>query len=411
MAEEQIRRFTYTARNAQGAMVSGAITADSETGASRRLQAMGLAPLSVRKADGSGRGTGLNRQIGRGRRVKPKHLAVFGRQFATMTMAGLPLVRAINALAEQADHPELRRVLPLVRNDVEGGTAFSVALSRHPRIFPPLLIGMVASGEVSGSLGLAMEQVAANYEKEARLRAKIFSAMLYPTAVLAMAFVMVTAMLLFVVPRFASIFAQLGGRLPLPTRILVVASHLAGIAIPILIVGGIVFTVWWRRHAQDRAVRLVVDPLKLRIPIFGVFFQKIAIARFARTFSTLLSSGVPMLQALDIVSATSGSLVISDALGEVRTAVRAGRPVASTLGNFPVFPPLVVQMVSTGEETGALANMLSRVAEFYEEEVDTASEGLTALIEPILIVMLALVVGSMVVSLYLPIFKVFDLIK
>lgn len=411
MAADSIRRYSYTARNSQGEAVTGLISSDSEDGAARRLQAMGLAPLSINSADGAGRSLGMNMNIGRAKRVRAKHLAVLARQFATMLNAGLPLVRALAALENQADHPELRRVLPLVRGDVEAGAQFSVALARYPDTFPPLMVGMVAAGEVSGTLGFALEQVADNYEKEARLRSKVLAAMLYPVIVLGMALVLVAAMLLFVVPRFSEIFANLGGELPLPTRILVALSSVAVYLIPAVIIFFFFFSFWWRKHRNDRGVRDIVDPLKLRIPIFGKFFQKIALARFARTYSTLLSSGVPMLQAIDIVSATAGSVVVSDALVEVRASVRSGRPVAGTLQEHPVFPPLIVQMISTGEETGSMPAMLDKVAEFYEQEVDTASESLTSIMEPILIIFLALIVGSMIVSLYLPIFQVFDLVK
>jgi len=406
---DQLKRFSYTARNVQGQMVTGVIASDSETGAARRLQSMGLAPVSVTSA--TGKSGGINKNIGPPKKVKPKHLTIFARQFATMSSAGLPLIRSLVALEGQSEHPEVKKALGLIRTDVEAGTSFSVAVSRHPKVFPPLMVGMIAAGEVSGSLGDAMDQVADNYEKEAKLRSKIFAALLYPGVVLGMAFIMVTAMLLFIVPRFTEIFLQLGGELPLPTQMLLLASRIAGIALPFLIVAAIIFAVWWRNHKNDRNVRAVVDPLKLRIPIFGKFFKKIALARFARTFSTLLSSGVPMLQAIDIVSSTAGSIVISDALVEVRSSVRSGKQVASTLQQHPIFPPMAVQMISTGEETGAMPAMLDKVADFYEQEVDTASDALTGILEPILIVLLAVIVGGMVVSLYLPIFQVFQLVQ
>jgi len=402
-------RYNYTARNNRGAMVSGQISAESETGAARRLQAMGLAPLTVRRPTQTSKLGSTT--IGKGKRVKAKNLAVFARQFGTMVNAGLPLIRAVQAIGEQTDHPRLAATLPEVRADLERGTSFSASLAKHEDVFPPLMVGMIASGEVSGSLGAAMESVADTYGKEAALRAKTISAMLYPGIVLALALVMVTGMLLFVVPRFAEIFTQLGGELPLPTKVLVLASKLMFIVGPILLIAGFFFTIWWRKNKNTRKVREIIDPLKLRMPIFGKFFQKIALARFSRTFSSLLDSGVPLIQTLDIVSTTSGSIVIGDAIDDIRREVTAGKPIATPMSTHAVFPPLVIQMVSTGEETGALPDMLTKVADFYEQEVDTAADALASIIEPVLIVFLAGVVGTMVLALYLPIFKVFDLIK
>lgn len=416
MAESTVRRFAYTARNNQGQLTSGVIQSDSETGAARRLQAMGLAPISLRVSAGDDSrnkaGGGSFSLLGRRRKkVKPKHLAMFSRQFATMTDAGLPLVRSLNALMEQTDHPELRRVLPIIRGDIEAGTAFSVSMSRHPEVFPPLMVGMVAAGEVSGSLAYAMSQIAANYEKEARLRAKVVSALTYPVIVLVMAFVMVAFMMVFVVPKFTEVFAQLGGELPLPTQILVTLSQWAPVSLAVIGAGSLVFGVWWRQHKNDVKVREIIDPLKLRVPVLGKFQQKISIARFSRTFASLLSSGVPMIQTLEIVASTAGSIVITNALSEIKNAVRSGRPVHGIMEQFPIFPPLVNQMVATGEETGALPAMLDKVAEYYEEEVETSSETLSATLEPVLLILLAVVVGSMIIALYLPIFSIYQYIK
>lgn len=403
------KRFTYTARNSKGEMTRGEISSESETAAAKRLQSMGLAPLSITSQSAA---SSLGQvKIGRGKRVKAKHLALFSRQFSTMIAAGLPLVRAVQALADQTDHPKLREVLPDVQDYLEQGNSFSSALARHPYVFPPLMVGMVASGEVSGSLGSSMETVADTYAKEAALRAKTISAMLYPGIVLGLAVVMVTAMLVFVVPRFATIFSDLGGELPLPTRILVAVSNQMVWIVPLLLVLGFGFSVWWRRHKNDRRVREFIDPLKFRVPILGKFFQKIALARFARTYSSLLAAGVPMVQTLDIVASTSGSIIVGDAVASIRKEVTAGKPIASQMAEHEIFPPLVVQMVTTGEETGALPEMLTKVADYYEEEVETAADALSSILEPIMIIFLAGVVGLMVLALYLPIFSVFDLIE
>ena len=409
MAEEKIKRFNYTARNNQGQLVGGTIASDDEAGAAKRLQGMGLAPLSIRPTTGSGP-TG-KRNIGRAKRVKAKDLAILGSQFSTMLDAGLLLVRTIKSVTEQTTHPELKRVLPLVQKNVEEGNNLSSSMAKYPMIFPNLMIGMVAAGEESGHLSESMQQVATNYEKEAKLRSKVFSALLYPAVVLGIAGIMLTAMLLFVVPRFTAIFKTLGGTLPLPTQMLVLFSHIASFASPIGIVFSFFSSTLWRKYKQDRRLRNVIDPIKLKMPILGKFFQKIALARFSRTFASLLTSGVPMLNAIEIVANTAGSTVISDALLEVRQAVHDGKEISPTLQKHYIFPPLVIQMVSAGEETGTIPKMLNKIADFYEMEVDAASEALTSILEPVLIVFLALIVGSMVISLYLPIFKVFTLIK
>jgi type IV pilus assembly protein PilC len=414
VAEQSIQRYAYTARNAQGELVSGTIAADSETGAARRLQAMGLAALSLRagaKQGGSRFSLADLDPRNRRKKVRAKHLAMFSRQFSTMISAGLPLVRAMNALAKQTEHPELQRVLPLVRADIESGSSFSAALAKHPTVFPTLLVGMVGAGEVSGTLGAALDRVADSYDKDAQLRSRVVSAMTYPVIVLAMAALMVTGMMLFVVPRFAKVFADLGAELPLPTQILIGISQAAVFVVPLLVVGGVFFSVWWGKHKNDDKIRDFIDPLKLRIPVIGPFLKKILIARFARTFGSLLASGVPIIQTLDIVSATAGSSVITKAMLEVKEAVRSGKPVNGTMEQHKVFPPLVVQMVSTGEETGALPDMLTRVAGFYEDEVRTTSEQLSAIIEPVLLIFLAVIVGGMVIALYLPIFSIYSALQ
>jgi type IV pilus assembly protein PilC len=412
VAEEKALRFAYTARNSKGEIVGGAITAEDKTAAARRLQYLNLAPMSIKlTGKNSVRGAGGKMQIGPPKRVKPKDLAILGNQFATMLDAGLPLVRSIASVADQTVHPELKRVLPIVQKVVEEGLPLSQAMARYPQLFPNLMIGMINAGEESGQLGPAMKQVARNYEKEAKLRAKVISALFYPGVVLGITGIMLIGMLIFVVPKFTVIFTSLGGELPLPTKILVTLSHSMVFSLPIIIATVFVLLSLWRKFKNDRRLRSVIDPLKLKILILGKFFQKIALARFSRTFSTLLQSGVPMLQTIEIVASTAGSTVISDALMEVKNAVHSGKGIAPTLAKYPVFPPLVITMVAAGEETGNIPEMLNKIAEFYEEEVSAASDALTSILEPVLIVFLAVIVGGMVIALYLPIFKVFDLIQ
>lgn len=400
------KKYSYSARDLSGEIKSGVITADSETAVAKRLQNMGLAPISIKATSGR-----TNRSFGPPKKIKAKHLGAFCRQFATMAESGLPLVRSLAALAEQSDHPELQRVLPLVRAEIEGGQSFSVALSHYPKVFPPLMASMVSAGEASGSLSATMERIADQYEKEARLKSKVFSAMLYPVAVLVIAIVMIIAMLLFVVPAFTSVFSNLGGELPLPTKMLVLASDAMKIlAVPLFIAFG-VFSWWWRKNKHNPKIRNVLDPIILKVPIFGPFIKKIALARFCRTFGGLLESGVPMLQCIDMVADTTGNVVLTKALHNVKEAVRAGRPLAAPMAQETVFPSMVTQMIGTGEETGNIAGMLGKVADYYDVEIDMTADSLTAILEPIMIVGLAGIVGGMVVAMYLPMFKVFELIK
>jgi len=400
-------RYAYKVKDAEGRFSEGRVEAVSEAAVAERLVAMGYVPLDV-----SAVSTGMKTEIslGRKKRVKLKDLAIFARQFATMMDAGLSMLRGLTILSEQTENPELRRVLRGAKQDLEAGMSLSVALGKAEGVFPPLMVNMAKAGEAGGFLDVTMRQVADNFEAEVRLRAKIKAALTYPVVVFALAMVMCLGMLIFVVPVFQEMFESLGGELPLPTKVLVVLSDSMRLAFPVLVVASVVFVWWWRRFGRTERVRNVVDPLKLRLPVFGSLFQKLALARFARNFSTLLSSGVPILESLDIVSGTTGSVVISRALTAVRESVARGDTVAGPLSEHKVFPPMVVQMIASGEETAAIDQMLAKIAEFYDEEVEATAESLTALIEPLMIAFLGVVVGSMIVALYLPIFKIFDLI-
>jgi type IV pilus assembly protein PilC len=400
-------QYAYKVRDAQGRLSEGKVEAASEAAVADKLRSMGFVPLEVKQAN-----VGMQREISFGKkRVKTKDLAVFSRQFATMIDAGLTLIRALNIMAEQAENPELRRILRGVKQDVESGLSLSASFAKTPEVFPPLMINMTRAGEAGGFLDAAMRQVADNFEAEVKLRGKIKAALTYPVVVFILAILMCIAMLIFVVPVFKNMFESLGGQLPLPTMILVKLSAAMKYILPIGIVSFVGFMVWWRKFGRTERVRNVVDPLKLRIPVFGLLFQKLALTRFSRNLGTLLSSGVPILQSLEIVSETTGSIVISRALKEVQESVRRGESVAGPLAEHEVFPPMVVQMISSGEEAGAVDQMLNKIAEFYDEEVAAMTESLTALIEPLMIAFLGGVVGSMIVALYMPIFKIFDLIK
>jgi type IV pilus assembly protein PilC len=288
--------------------------------------------------------------------------------------------------------------------------SISASFAKVPDVFPPLMVNMTRAGEAGGFLDVTMRQIADNFEAEVRLRGKIKAALTYPVVVFVLAIVMCMGMLVFVVPVFKSMFEGLGGELPLPTQVLVFLSESMRFLLPGIIVACFALVWWWRKYGRTERVRNVVDPLKLKLPVFGKLAQKLALARFSRNLSTLLSSGVPILQSLDIVSETTGSVVISRALKQVQESVRRGDSVAGPLGEHPVFPTMVVQMIASGEETGAIDAMLAKIAQFYDEEVDATTEALTALIEPLMIAFLGAIVGSMIIALYLPIFKIFDLI-
>lgn len=400
-------QFAYTVRDGSGALREGKVVADSEAAVAEKLLAMGYVPLEVKRT-----GTGLQREITFGsRKVSTKDLALATRQLATMIDAGLSLVRALAILGDQIDNVELKRLLGRVRQDIEAGQALSTALAAEPRVFPPFMVSLVRAGETGGFLDGALRQVAETLEADVKLRAQIKSAMAYPVVVFGMAMLMCVGMLLFIVPIFQKMFTDLGGDLPTPTKVLVALSGAMPVVLPVIAVLVVGFVAWWRRHGRDVAVRNVVDPLKLRMPVFGELVRKIALARFSRNLATLLGSGVPVLTALDIVADTAGSVVVSRAVADVRRSVAQGDSIAGPLARHAVFPSMTVQMIASGEEAGAVDAMLRRVAQFYDEEVEAMTEALTSLIEPLMIAFLGVVVGGMILALYMPMFSVFDLIK
>jgi type IV pilus assembly protein PilC len=401
--------FTYIVRDAGGAKITGKLEAESATAVARRLKGMGYAPISIAAAN-----VGMKKELtvpGFGPKVKLKDLAVLSRQFATMINSGLSLLRALSILVDQTECPPLKKALREVRIEVEKGNALSASMAAFPEVFPSLMVNMIKAGEVGGFLDKTLMQIAENYEKEVKLRSKIKSAMTYPVVVFVMAIMAVTIMLIFVVPTFAGIFKSLGGKLPAPTQMLVEASKIMKVAIVPLIglmIGGVVV---WRKVKREERVRRIVDPLKLRLPVFGMLFQKVALARFCRNLGTMLRSGVPILQSLDIVADTSGNVVIRDAVREVQQSVRQGESITGPLARHDIFPAMVQQMMAVGEETGALDDMLAKISDFYDQEVEATTEQLTALIEPLMIAFLGVVVGGMIVAMYLPIFKVFNLVN
>ena len=403
--------FRYTVLDRGGKTVNGKLEAESQATVVAKLKAMGYAPVSVSEANTN---SGMNREItipGLGGRVKLKDLAVMSRQFATMINSGLPMMRALDILANQTANKKLAEVLSAARSDVEAGVSLSTAMSKHNDVFPPLMINMCRAGEVGGFLDSVLLQIASNYEAEVKLKGKIKSAMTYPVVVFVMALLAVVGMLLFIVPVFVSMFADLGGTLPAPTRVLVFMSAAMRYVAPIGAVTLVVFLAVWPKIKQDPRVRNALDPIKLRVPIFGSLLQKIALSRFSRNLGTMMSAGVPILQSLEIVKATTGNVVIERAVEDIQDSVRRGESLSQPLAGHTVFPPMVVQMMAVGEDTGALDAMLHKVSDFYDQEVEATAEALTALIEPLMIAIIGAIIGAMIIALYMPIFGVFELIE
>ncbi|MDT0158037.1 type II secretion system F family protein [Microbacterium sp. ARD32] len=402
-----VQEYEYQALDpATSRTVKGTMDAPSDAVVVSKLRAQGLTPLHV----GLVSKTGLHMEITLPRLrkgVPASTLAVFSRQMAALVNAGLPLLRTLTVLAEQADDKELQSVLVLVQADVESGSSLSASLARHSQIFPPLMVSLVQIGETGGFLGKALDSVAENYQKQADLQGKIRSATTYPLVVLIIAVLGVLAMITFVVPVFKNMFAGLGSALPLPTQILVTLSENMLWILPILAVLVIAGLVWWSRNRYTDAYRRVVDPIKLRLPIFGPLVTKMAVARFARNLSMMLDAGVPIIQALAIVGQASNNWRIEQTVRDIQDSIRAGRSFAGPLAKAEVFPPMVAQMVAVGEESGTLAEMLASIAQFYEDEVESATEQLSSLIEPVLIVGLGVIIGGMVISLYMPIFTLY----
>ena len=406
--------FTYRGVNAAGGQIRAEITATDERTAARQLRAQGIVVqnLAVKRAAASG---SLLEQIpllgnlfgG----VRSKDVAVFSRQFATMIAAGLPLVQCLQTLGVQVERKGFQTIIAKVAGDVESGSTLSEAMTRFPSVFNELYVNLVHVGETGGVLDSMLARLSTYLEKAQALRHRVQMAVIYPVLVVLVAVMVVTFLMIFVIPIFAAFFGKAGVPLPLPTRIVIgVSNAVSGYWYLILaaVAGiGFGFRAWYRTDAG----RLTVDSFLLKAPIFGPLARKISVARFTRTLSALLGGGVPIIDALRITAKTAGNRVVENAVMQARERVMAGQTLGERLRDSKVFPPMVVQMVVVGEQTGALDNMLSKVADYYEDEVDVAVAGLTSLLEPILIVFLGVVIGGIVIAIYLPIFQVVTLIK
>lgn len=399
--------YKYSVRDRAGNVKTGRIEGESRDAVAVALRQNGYIVLDLTE-DKLAQLSKI--KIGSG--VKTKDIAIFARQFATMINAGLSLTKCLSILAAQSDSKDLRDVVAQLARDVEAGQSLSEAMAKHPKVFPPIFINMVRAGETGGVLDEVLLRVADHFEQEMALKARIKSAMTYPVTMGGLVLLVLIAMMTFVVPTFQKMFADMGGELPLPTRILVMISEgVRGypglIAVVVVVVAVIAFKQW----KVTPSGKFAWDTTRLRMPVVGGLVRKIALARFTRTFGTLVSAGVPILSALDIVADTAGNEVVARAVKNVRAAIKEGETIAKPLSEAPVFPSMAVQMIAVGEETGALDAMLNKIADFYEEEVATAVDGLTSLIEPLMMATLGMVVGGIIVALYLPMFQVITLIK
>ncbi len=400
--------FQWSGKTMRGNVESGEMVAASREDVITQLRRKNItATIVTEKAAGK---TPLLGFLGSG--VKDKDIVVFTRQFSTMIDAGLPLVQGLEILSEQVESKALAKALIVIKADVESGSTYADALKKHPKIFSELYVNMVAAGEAGGILDTILNRLAAYIEKAMKLKKKVKGAMIYPAVVSSIAVGVITVIMIFVVPTFSKMFATMGGTLPGPTRLVITMSNflagIGGVLVAAVIVGVIVFIVQVRKTEKGKKI---IDTLLLKLPIFGAILTKVAVAKFTRTLGTLVSSGVPILDGLEITAKTAGNKVVEYAVMDVRKAVAEGKTLEEPLTKAKVFPPMVTHMIAVGESTGALDAMLSKIADFYDDEVDNAVANLTAMMEPLLMVFLGTAVGFIVIAMYLPIFKLITLIK
>lgn len=405
--------FAYKVKDKQSNLISGSLEGENQGAVVQKLREMGYTIISVSQKDSSALQKDLFGGIKLfGGKVKAKHLTVFSRQFATMINAGLPLTRCLSILAEQTENQTLAKVIGELVKSVEAGQSLSVAMQKYPKTFPPLFIAMVRAGEAGGVLDQVLLRVADHLQEQGELKSKIKSAMAYPVVMLAITLVITAVMIIFIVPIFEKLFKDLGGNLPFATQALLTLSKVirgpGGLVVLVGFIGGI-FGIKAAKKTDNG--RFLWDKIKLKLPVVGPLSKKISLANFSRTFGTLISSGTPILQGMDIVAETAGNEVVARAVRSARNSIREGETIAKPLGESGVFPPMVIQMISVGEETGALETMCGKIADFYETEVANTVEALTSLIEPLLICFLGLVIGGILVSLYMPMFQIINLVK
>jgi type IV pilus assembly protein PilC len=389
--------YAWKGKNRLGEVQEGVIVSETRDGAAATLRRNGLQVLSVRPQSATG-----GKSLGG---VKSKDLAIFTRQFSVMIDAGLPLVQCLEILGTQQADKGFQKIIAAVRTDVEQGATLQTALSKHPKAFNDLYVNMVGAGEAGGILDLILQRLSGYIEKSVKLTAKVKGAMTYPITVIIIAATVVGVIMVKVIPVFSAMYQGMGSSLPYPTQICIALSNILIHWFPLVVIGVVLIVVGLRYYYRTQAGRLVLDTLILKIPIMGDLLRKVAVARFCRTLGTLTSSGVPILEGMDITARTAGNQVVHNAIMKSREAVEQGRNIAGPLAETKAFPPMVVQMVGVGEATGALDAMLSKVADFYEDEVDNAVAALTAMMEPMIIAVLGVVIGFIVIAMYMPIFN------
>ena len=392
--------YKWEGKTAKGAIKKGEMEAPNEAAIRIHLRQQNIVPTKV-----VSRGKEFKISLPFKKKVNQRAIAIFTRQLATMIDAGLPLVQSLEILSSQQEGKLFKNIIREIREDVEGGSTFAGALKKHPATFNDLYTNLVVAGEEGGILDTILTRLANYIEKSEALKKKVKSALIYPATIVGVALIVVAILMIFVIPVFETLFKSAGQNLPLPTLIVMTLSKLIKKYVVILIPALILLFYMARKYYQTQNGRAVIDRLVLKLPVFGPLLRKIAVARFSRTLGTLVSSGVPILDGLTIVSRTSGNKTIETAILSARASIREGETIAEPLNRSKIFPPMVIQMISVGESTGALDNMLSKIAEFYEEEVDIAVANLTSLLEPFLMVFLGVVIGGVVIAMYLPIFQ------
>jgi type IV pilus assembly protein PilC len=394
--------YAWKGRNRAGMVQEGALVAESKELALAQLRRQNIVVTGIRER---GKEISLTKV---GRKVPPKVLAIFTRQFSVMIDAGLPLVQCLEILALQQEHKNFQKILLQVRQDVEAGSTLADAMRRHPKAFDTLYVNMIAAGEAGGILDTILQRLSVYIEKAVKLRSQVRSALIYPTAVIVIAAIVVAVILLKVIPTFAALFTSLGAELPLPTRIVIAASNFLARYFIFFIIGIALIAYAVRRYYRTYRGRRVIDGMMLKAPIIGMILRKISVARFCRTLATLTSSGVPILESLEITARTAGNAIVEDAILETRKSVEGGKTIVEPLKDSNVFPNMVVQMIGVGEQTGALDAMLNKIADFYEDEVDAAVQGLVKLMEPVMIFILGVIIGGIVIAMYLPMFTLIN---
>ncbi|MFH2012940.1 MAG: type II secretion system F family protein [Pseudomonadota bacterium] len=396
-----MRIYTWEGKTRQGKIITGEIEADSESAVRMQLVRQKIIPKKIKAKPKD-----LLENIAFFQpKVTEKDLVVFTRQFATMIDAGLPLVQSLDILSSQQENKTFQNILTGIKEDIEGGSTFTDALKKYPDLFDELYVNLVAAGETGGILDSILNRLANYIEKAMKLKKKVKGAMVYPASIVAVAIIVVVVLLVFVIPVFQKMFAEFGAALPLPTQIVIKISDIAKSSILYIAAGLFVSGVAFKRFYSTEKGKTIVDDYILHLPVFGPLIRKVAVAKFTRTLGTMISSGVPILDGLDITAKTAGNKTVEKAVYQTKAGISEGRTIAEPLGESNVFPPMVVRMIAVGEATGALDAMLEKIADFYDDEVDAAVENLTALLEPMLMVFLGVVLGGLVIAMYLPIFK------